>query len=157
MALLIIMFFHQLSFGMYVEKWLGPKCQGFSWSLASFHPRRTAWSYHRLTLLIQWFIAGFNPLFEGIKPNETKAGIVFVGVLRSAAVCEEYCSAVQLCTSYAYFDETTKDYANHCYVRVDGRWNTIKTSGVRSGKKVIRSILCVWDFHDNQEVSSWKL
>ena len=80
---------------------------------------------------------GFNPIFEGIKPNQTTKSVIFVGILNNARLCEQTCASQRKCTAFVFFDNSTAQYANHCYMRVDGRWNTLLTSGVISGKKVL--------------------
>lgn len=93
----------------------------------------TEWRLYKSSMEIY---KGFNPLFEGIKPNQTTKAIAFLGVYESAAICEKVCASMMQCTSFASFDQTTKEFANHCYARLDGMWNTLPTSGVISGKKV---------------------
>ena len=79
---------------------------------------------------------GLNPLFEGIKPNQTTKNIIFIGVVKNSVVCEQKCASMSKCTAFSFFDKTTKDFINHCYIRIDGKWNTLLTTGVISGKKV---------------------
>lgn len=77
-----------------------------------------------------------NPMYEGIQPKKSTRSIVYIGKFSYFLDCENYCSNSNNCTSYAYFGSTTGAFANQCYARVDGMWNTVKHSGVVSGKKV---------------------
>ena len=77
-----------------------------------------------------------SPIFEDLAPKQNTSSIIYLGSV-TASQCKEICEEKPLCSSFIFFDDSTKDFANQCYIRTDGMWNTKKFSGVVSGKKVI--------------------
>ena len=76
-----------------------------------------------------------SPIFENLVPKQSTNSVFYVGSV-AVSQCKEACEENPLCSSFIYFDNSTKDFADQCYIRTDGMWNTQKFVGAISGKKV---------------------
>ncbi|XP_047122603.1 uncharacterized protein LOC101236102 isoform X1 [Hydra vulgaris] len=76
-----------------------------------------------------------SPIFENLVPKQSTKSVIYLGSV-TVSQCRELCEEKPICSSFIFFDNSTKDFANQCYIRTDGMWNTKKFNGVISGKKV---------------------
>lgn len=81
---------------------------------------------------------GLDPIFEDIKPKENTTSVLFSGVVSNWTSCQSICTGKKNpgCYSFVYFDKTNVGFENHCYVRIDGKWNPVNRNGTVSGKLV---------------------